>query len=152
MRLFSWMLARCADKLWPRQLCWSEIQESKALSLDPEQSVDLNHLLVGQVIFASGNGLSLFFLFFLIYLLIFLLVTCLVPSHHLNKWWLIISQITGNKLHWNLKQHKQFHRRKLIWKCHLQNGGHFVYRKLHFLSLVSKHKMTFEIWKKIADT
>ena len=49
------------------------------------------------------------------------------PSHHLNQCcivvhWTIGTYITCNEIRmW----YKKFRSRKLVWKCRLQNGGHF---------------------------
>ena len=44
------------------------------------------------------------------------LVACLAPSHSLNQCWNIVNGTLRNK----------FHSRKDIWKCRMENGGHFV--------------------------
>ena len=44
------------------------------------------------------------------------------------KCWNIVNWTLRNKLQWNPNRNKfiHFHSRKCIWKCHLENGGHFV--------------------------
>ena len=56
------------------------------------------------------------------------LTYCLLPSHYQNQCWLIVNWTFGNKLRWNSnwKFNHLLHSRKCIWKCCLQNGGHFV--------------------------
>ena len=50
------------------------------------------------------------------------------PSHYLNQWWNIVNWTIGNKFHGNLNKKKliHFHSRKCVWKCRLENCGHFV--------------------------
>ena len=45
------------------------------------------------------------------------------PSHYLNPCWDIVNWTHRNKLKWYFIH---FHSRKCIWKCSLENGGHFI--------------------------
>ena len=54
------------------------------------------------------------------------LVTCLVPSHYLNKCCNIVIGNTTNKLQRNLYRNSIFHWTKCSSNCRLQSGGHFV--------------------------
>ena len=55
------------------------------------------------------------------------LTACWAPSHYLNQFWLIINWDIRNKNPVKFEsKYKIFHSYKFIWKCRLQNGGHFV--------------------------
>ena len=48
-----------------------------------------------------------------------------VPSHHLNQCKFIVNWALRNKVKCQSK-YNNFHVKKWVWKCHLQNGSHFV--------------------------
>ena len=50
----------------------------------------------------------------------------LAPSDYLNQWWVIVKCTLRNKLQWSFNWNTFFHSSKCSWKCHLQNGSHFV--------------------------
>ena len=56
-----------------------------------------------------------------------------VPNHYLNQWWLIVSLALRNQtqVKFRSKSYYYFHSRKQIWKCLLQNVGHFVQATIH---------------------
>ena len=67
------------------------------------------------------------------------LVACSAPSHYLTQCWFIVNWTLGNKFWWDLNwEFCHFHIRKCIWKCCLQNSGHFV--------LVSVCQWTGMLW------
>ena len=57
-------------------------------------------------------------------------VGCSAPSHYLNQHWLIVNWTLGINFReiWNriIKKYK--------WKCQLQNGGHFVWTSVCYLT------------------
>ena len=55
------------------------------------------------------------------------LVACAASSHYLKQCWTIVNWTMGNKFQWHFNQKcNNFHRRKWLWKCRLENGAHFV--------------------------
>ena len=55
------------------------------------------------------------------------LVTWQAPSHYLNQCSIIVNWTLRNILQWKWMSNPNiFIKKKCIWKCRLQNGGHFV--------------------------
>ena len=66
------------------------------------------------------------------------LVIRLVSSHYLNQCWSIITWTFGNQFLWNVN----FHAGKYIWKCRLENGGHFASPLRYYCLSNQYHKLT----------
>ena len=50
-----------------------------------------------------------------------------IVSDNLNQCWNIVNWNLGKKLQWNLNRNSSiFNQENAIWKCRLENGGHFV--------------------------
>ena len=57
------------------------------------------------------------------------------PSHYLNQCWNIVNWTLRNRLIWKLNRNWYIlNSRKCIWKCRLENGGHFVSASMCFNS------------------
>ena len=54
------------------------------------------------------------------------LVTCLAPSHFPNQSWMFLNLTVRNKFHEIVIDMQTFLKWKCLWKCCLQNIGHFA--------------------------
>ena len=66
--------------------------------------------------------------------------------------WLIVNRTLRNNIQWNFEsKYQDFHSRKCIWKCYLQNISHFVYvTTCQFNMLLSEFYAFFQLWEEYA--
>ena len=73
--------------------------------------------------------------------------TWLAPSHYMNNCWHVVNMIFGNKFQWNLNGNFTFSFKKCIWKCQIENDGHFVSLTTSHSCIYSFENLTLILYK-----